>query len=570
MDIKCSSKIHKDINASIYCQECRLYLCKKCQHFHEESYDHHLINLSNDNDDFFTGICKEKNHINELIYYCKNHNKLCCASCIVKLPEEGNGQHTNCDICFIKDIKDEKKKILNENIKSLEQLSQNLHDSIKELKDIFDKIYENKDSIKSKIQIIFTKIRNILNEREDELLLEIDKICDNLFYKEESVKKSEKLPNYINKCLEKSKIIINEWDEKNKLNSLINDCINLENCIEEVNNIKETIKKCKSVYPDLKFNLHGLDTISENIKIFGEIYNRNFIFKQSKNKEDYSITGENENIITKISDKKWIYIQSENELKNDLNYTWKIKILNSANKYIMVGISPKLSDNLSENLDSSFIIAHSSVAKYTITNPFIASYRDNIVGEDFPVIPGSTYRVKMKAKRIFGKIDIQGGIYYNSPDCVEGWPGYFEKIKEKSDTEYYTYYKDIKIPSDKKRGKFFFQIEQDHKGGAASWAIADISISKVGKKNNSIDGYYFYLNNSSFYSGLPHKYFNKITELNMIKKEVKIIINMKNKILKFRIDDEEKEAVYNDISIKKPLFPTIILYDKNDSFQFIG
>ena len=452
----------------------------------------------------------------------------------------------------------------------MEQLSQNLQDSIKELKDIFDKIYENKESIKSKTQNIFTKIRNILNEREDELLLEIDKICDNLFYKEESVKKSEKLPNYINKCLEKSKIIINEWDEKNKLNSLINDCINLENCIEEVNNIKETIKKCKSVYPDLKFNLHGLDTITENIKTFGEIYNRNFIFKQSKNKEDYSITGENENIITKISDKQWTYIQSENELKNDLNYVWKIQILNSVNKYIMVGISPKLSESKLQNLDSSFIIAHSSVAKYTINNPYIASYRDNIIGEDFPVIPGSIYRVKMKAKRIFGKIDLQGGIWYDSPNCWEGWPGYYVKMKEKPVSEYYTYCKDIKIPSDKKRGKFFFQIDQEHMGGDASWAIADISISKIGEKNNKIDGYYLYLNNSSFYSGLPHKYFNKATEINMIKKEIKIIINMKNKILKFRIDNEEKEAIYNDISIKNPLFPTILLYDKNDSIQFIG
>ena len=79
-----------------------------------------------------------------------------------------------------------------------------------------------------------------------------------------------------------------------------------------------------------------------------------------------------------------------------------------------------------------------------------------------------------------------------------------------------------------------------------------------------------YLNNSSFYSGLPQKYFNKITELNIIIKEVKIIINMKKKILKFRIDDEEKEAVYNDIPIENPLFPTILLFDKDDSIQYLG
>ena len=62
--------------------------------------------------------------------------------------------------------------------------------------------------------------------------------------------------------------------------------INLENCIEEINYIKESIKKCKCVCPDLKFNLYGMDTISEKIKKFGEIYNKNFMLKQSKNKED--------------------------------------------------------------------------------------------------------------------------------------------------------------------------------------------------------------------------------------------------------------------------------------------
>ena len=141
----------------------------------------------------------------------------------------------------------------------MEELSQNLEESVNELKIILTKINENKEGLKFKVQDIFTKMRNILNEREDELLLTIDKIFDNLFYKEESIKKSKKLPNYINKCLEKSKIINNEWDESNKLNSLINDCINLENWIKEVNYIKENIKKGKCIYPDLKFNLDGLD-----------------------------------------------------------------------------------------------------------------------------------------------------------------------------------------------------------------------------------------------------------------------------------------------------------------------
>ena len=90
---KFDSKKHEKINAISYCRDCRLYICNKCQIIHEESYNHCLINISNDKDDVFTGICHEVNHPNNLEYFCKNHNKLCCAACIVKLPKEGNGQH---------------------------------------------------------------------------------------------------------------------------------------------------------------------------------------------------------------------------------------------------------------------------------------------------------------------------------------------------------------------------------------------------------------------------------------------------------------------------------------------
>jgi len=43
--------------------------------------------------------------------------------------------------------------------------------------------------------------------------------------------------------LEKGKTIEKEWNN-NKLNSLINDCINIENNITKINNINEKIKKC--------------------------------------------------------------------------------------------------------------------------------------------------------------------------------------------------------------------------------------------------------------------------------------------------------------------------------------
>ena len=77
-------------------------------------------------------------------------------------------------MCFIKDIKEEKKNKLKANIKTLEELLVKLDDSIKNLKDIFNKVNDKKENLKKEIQNIFSKIRDELNKREDNLLLEID------------------------------------------------------------------------------------------------------------------------------------------------------------------------------------------------------------------------------------------------------------------------------------------------------------------------------------------------------------------------------------------------------------
>ena len=115
---KCSSKKHSEINAVSYCGKCRLYICKQCKNYHMDLYeDHHLYEIDKDNNNFFTGYCKAEKHYNELKYFCKNHNQLCCAACIAKIEGEGNGQHSNCNVCFIKEIKDEKKNNLKINIK---------------------------------------------------------------------------------------------------------------------------------------------------------------------------------------------------------------------------------------------------------------------------------------------------------------------------------------------------------------------------------------------------------------------------------------------------------------------
>ena len=108
---KCSLKQHLEIDAISYCQLCKIYMCNKCVKNHSELFKNHnqiKLEKSSDKSILFTGICEEKNHKDELKYFCKIHNELCCAECITKLKGKENGQHSDCNICFIEDIENEK------------------------------------------------------------------------------------------------------------------------------------------------------------------------------------------------------------------------------------------------------------------------------------------------------------------------------------------------------------------------------------------------------------------------------------------------------------------------------
>ena len=90
--------------------------------------------------------------------------------------------HKDCDVCFIEDIKEEKKNKIKSNIKYLEDLSNSFKDTIDNLKLIFEKIVKNKEELKIEIQNVFTKIRNEINNKEDELLLEVDKQFNEIYF----------------------------------------------------------------------------------------------------------------------------------------------------------------------------------------------------------------------------------------------------------------------------------------------------------------------------------------------------------------------------------------------------
>ena len=93
----------------------------------------------------------------------------------------------------------------------------------------------------------------------------------------------------------------------------------------------------------------------------------------------------------------------------------------------------------------------------------------------------------------------------------------------------------------------------------------DINSSSYDKNNNK--GWYFENGYGKLYSGPPHNYQTKSTNLKYMKNEVTVIMNMKKGTLKFIIDGEDKGVSYENIPLDKPLFPSVLLYYLGDSLE---
>ena len=82
-------------------------------------------------------------------------------------------------------------------------------------------------------------------------------------------------------------------------------------------------------------------------------------------------------------------------------------------------------------------------------------------------------------------------------------------------------------------------------------------------------GWYFYCNDSTLYSGPPFNYVAKKTKLNKVNDEIIIVMNMEKRTIKFIVNNEDKGNSYTNIPIDKPLFPSVCLYETNDSIEII-
>ena len=347
---KCSFKEHLEVDAIKYCNQCEIFMCNKCEKIHSNLCPHHSQNtLEKEYNEEFSGLCKKDKHYQDkLEYFCKTHNKLCCVACIANYSGKGKGEHRNCSICFIEEIKEEKKNKYEENIKYLEKMSMNLENSINELKLIFSEINERKNDIKTSIQEIFTRIRAEINNREDQMLMEVDNYFEKYYCKEDIIKTMEKLPSKVKESLNNVEYIEKNWDNDIKLSYIIDSCIYVENYIESINKMNQIINKYNSKEQTnskihLNLNEDWLNDFLNKIKELGEITHRNLNLKLLKNQKEIASTtkGDNDIILTKINtENKYYGVIIDSILEENNIYKWKIKKINSFSGHILVGIEP--------------------------------------------------------------------------------------------------------------------------------------------------------------------------------------------------------------------------------------
>ena len=349
---KCYYNEHSEQTATNYCFKCNKFLCETCSTSHFDfNPKHNLFSVDKDLNLNFTGFCTEENHPNKLDYYCSTHNNLCCAACLCKINDKGDGQHAECKVCYIGDIKEEKKSKLIDNLKLLKKFSSNLKKMLKDIKIIFDRTNPIKEDIIMNIKNIFDNFRILLDNREKELLEEVENIYSKNFFDENFLKESDKFPTKIKYNLDKGKNVLDNWEEgerNGKLNLLINDSINIEKNIQELQTIKDKINSLNT-RSKLQFCTYNddIEVISEKIKNLGKVvcYNHKYIFNQCPKdideKKKFLISGEKSNIITKTGPNFiWTGTTCLNEFKEFVEYKWKIKILKSETKQIMIGVAP--------------------------------------------------------------------------------------------------------------------------------------------------------------------------------------------------------------------------------------
>jgi len=184
------------------------------------------------------------------------------------------------------------------------------------------------------------------------------------------------LPNNVKNSIENGKMINNIWDDQNKLNFIIYNCLNIENNIKDIKLINDNIEKCKDSekkihikYEEKNFDDEVKDLL-QIIKYFATEDKLNIFIKQKE------IEKENNDLKQRI---KKIYTINDNIIKNitskfyESNTTFTIRSCCDERTCLDTpscgeNISPHLWEYMKSNKNQIFSLIKNKDGTYSIKN----------------------------------------------------------------------------------------------------------------------------------------------------------------------------------------------------------
>ena len=325
----------------------------------------------------------------------------------------------------------------------------------------------------------------------------------------------------------------------NMSNNLKDKIEELKNIFNKINENKENLKlKVQKIFTKLRSELNNRED-----KLLNEIDN---IYNENYFKEDIIKLGE------KLPDKIKKSLEQGKIIDNNWNNNQlNLSIFNCINieKYIndidMIETELKKS-NLKNNLEIKFFPEENEI-NYFIENikNFGKIYTGGFIFKKCPINMNEDrkFEISGKNQNIFtktGKDKWMGTICeYPLNQLIEE---HIWKIKILKTSNYY-----IMI----------------------GIATSDFDFNRVSYDTNNNFGWYYYCCTGGLWSGPPHNYQNKGTNLKSGKNEVIVVMNMKKRSLKFIIEGEDKGDSYINIPLEKPIFPSVLLGSKDDCVEII-
>ena len=322
------------------CEYCDIKLCNECSKIHSKFLPkHNLIEINKSEPFYFKSNCSYENHKKmPLNYYCENHNTLCCALCLCIKQDDNFGIHNKCKILSINEIENIKKQNLNQNIKLFENLIKTLNEKKEIISNIVKEQEKNKEEIKKKIETFFTKMRNIINEREDELNNLVDEKFNKDNFSDDELNNFKNLSKKSNYLLEIGKELSQKWD-KNKNIEMLQKCINIEKMNEKLDKFIKKINEHeeKKIEYDFISSEKELEKLKIRLKKYVNIIKPLSFKLCPKDLNSYKVSGKNRNILTKI-DNQYVGAIVDTPLEQNSITKWTIKLLNNKVPHICLRV----------------------------------------------------------------------------------------------------------------------------------------------------------------------------------------------------------------------------------------